>query len=75
LLGDQIIVAHAKDLSKDGEAGQEAAGTGVLDYDYYLPLLRAYGFTGPLILHGLAEFQVAQAVQFLQQRLAQGGSH
>jgi sugar phosphate isomerase/epimerase len=67
LLGDDVILAHAKDLSRDGEAGQEAAGTGLLDYDHYLGLLRESGFDGPLLLHGLAESQVGQAMQFLRQ--------
>jgi len=66
LLADDIILAHAKDLSRDGEAGQQAAGTGLLDYDYYLSLLHGSGFDGPLLLHSLAESQVDQAVRFLQ---------
>jgi sugar phosphate isomerase/epimerase len=70
LLADDIILAHAKDLSRDGEAGQEAAGTGLLDYDYYLSLLQSGGFDGPLLLHSLTESQVDQAVKFLQRRLA-----
>lgn len=65
LLGDAIVIAHAKDLSHDGDAGHEAAGTGLLDYDHYLALLRQVGFRGPLILHALAEDQVAQSVAFL----------
>ncbi len=47
LLGDRIGLAHAKDLSQDGEAGHEAAGTGLLDYDYYLQLLQQSGYDGP----------------------------
>ncbi|HEX6289600.1 MAG TPA: sugar phosphate isomerase/epimerase family protein [Herpetosiphonaceae bacterium] len=65
LLGDDIVLAHAKDLSHDGDAGHEAAGTGLLDYDHYLALLRGVGFRGPVILHALAEDQVAQCVAFL----------
>ncbi|HEU4324730.1 MAG TPA: sugar phosphate isomerase/epimerase [Roseiflexaceae bacterium] len=65
LLGDDIVLAHAKDLRRDGEAGDAAAGTGLLDYDHYLALLRGVGYTGPLILHGLAEGEIAQSVAFL----------
>jgi sugar phosphate isomerase/epimerase len=71
LLGDQIVIAHAKDLNRDGEAGHEAAGTGLLDYDHYLSLLGAVGFDGPLILHSLSEVQVATCVAFLKQKLGQ----
>jgi sugar phosphate isomerase/epimerase len=70
LLGADIALAHAKDLSRDGEAGHEAAGQGVLDYDLYLDLLHAAGYTGPLILHGLKENQVDKCVTFLREKLA-----
>lgn len=66
LLGPDIVMAHAKDLSRDGEAGHEAAGTGLLDYDRYLSLLRGIGFQGALILHSLAEAQLDAAVAFLR---------
>jgi sugar phosphate isomerase/epimerase len=69
LLGDVIVLAHAKDLRRDGEAGQEAAGTGLLDYNRYLALLDKAGYRGPLILHGLAEEQVDASVAFLRDRL------
>jgi len=69
LLGGQIVIVHAKDLSHDGEAGQEAAGTGRLDYDHYLSLLQKTGYDGPLILHSLREEQVDQSVSFLRRKL------
>ena len=69
LLGKDIVLAHAKDLAHDGEAGHEAAGTGLLDYDHYLQGLMSCGFDGPLILHGLAEGQVAGCVHFLRGKL------
>ena len=71
LLGKDIRVAHAKDLSADGRAGQEAAGTGLLDYDYYIGQLSHYRYEGPLILHSLAESQVNRSLQFLKERMAQ----
>lgn len=66
LVGRDIVLAHAKDLSRDGEAGHEAAGQGLLDYERYLSLLQQCGFDGPLLLHGLAESQVAECVAFLR---------
>jgi sugar phosphate isomerase/epimerase len=69
LLGQDIIVAHAKDLDRDGQAGQLAAGFGLLDYDHYISLLQGVGFVGPLILHGLAEDQVNRSMRFLQAKL------
>jgi sugar phosphate isomerase/epimerase len=69
LLGRDTVLAHAKDLSSDGDAGREAAGTGLLDYDYYLELLQRIHFTGPLILHSLCEDQVPASINFLRSKL------
>ena len=69
LLGEHIALAHAKDLSRDGEAGHEAAGTGLLDYDHYLGLLHRSGYRGALVLHSLSPDQVPGCVRFLKQKL------
>jgi sugar phosphate isomerase/epimerase len=70
LVGKDIVMAHAKDLSHDGDAGHEPAGHGKLDYDRYITLLHAYGFKGPLLLHGLSEAQVPGCVAFLREKMA-----
>ena len=70
LVGKDIVLAHAKDLDHDGDAGHKAAGEGVLDYDLYLRLLRAHRFSGPLLLHGLSRAQVPGCVAFLRAKLA-----
>lgn len=70
LLGNDIALAHAKDLDHDGDAGHLAAGYGLLDYAYYLNLLQKSGYNGTLILHGLDESQVDGCVAFLQEKLA-----
>jgi sugar phosphate isomerase/epimerase len=69
LVGHDIVLAHAKDLSHDGDAGHEAAGHGRLDYDRYVSLLHAYGFRGPLLLHGLSEAQVPGCLAFLREKI------
>ncbi|HEY2237928.1 MAG TPA: sugar phosphate isomerase/epimerase [Streptosporangiaceae bacterium] len=51
LLGDDIALAHAKDLDHDGEAGHLGAGEGLLDYPLYLSLLQGSGFGGTIVLH------------------------
>ena len=70
LLGGDIALAHAKDLDHDGDAGHLPAGHGLLDYDRYLRGLRESGYAGPVVLHGLAEAQVAGCVAFLERRIA-----
>ncbi|MBI5085469.1 MAG: sugar phosphate isomerase/epimerase [Acidobacteria bacterium] len=70
LVGKDIVLAHAKDLDHDGDAGHKAAGEGLLDYDLYLRLLRANRFNGPLLLHGLSRAQVPGCAAFLRAKLA-----
>ncbi len=69
LLGKDMVLAHAKDLDHDGEAGHLPAGQGVLDYVRYLALLRKYHFKGPLLLHGLTVAQVPGCMAFLRAKL------
>ena len=69
LLGNDIALAHAKDLMAGSAESHGAAGTGVLDYDYYLHGLQRIGYTGPLILHTLREEQVDASVTFLKKKL------
>jgi sugar phosphate isomerase/epimerase len=69
LVGKDIVLAHAKDLDHDGDAGHKAAGEGVLDYDRYVRLLRAHHFKGALLLHGLSAAQVPGCLAFLRAKL------
>jgi sugar phosphate isomerase/epimerase len=70
LVGKDIVLAHAKDLDHDGDAGHKPAGHGVLDYGRYVSLLRAYRFKGPLLLHSLTAAQVPGCLAFLRAKLA-----
>jgi sugar phosphate isomerase/epimerase len=63
LLGDDLILAHAKDIRVDGTI--TAPGRGRLDYALYLQLLSQAGHEIPLILHGLVEREVPDSVAFL----------
>lgn len=74
LIGDQIVLAHAKDLSRSGAPGSTAPGQGELDFDLYLRLLTASGYNGPLIIHGLDESQVPASIAFLREKLAAVGA-
>ena len=70
LIGRDVVLAHAKDLDHDGDAGHLAAGQGKLDYDQYVSLLHKYRFPGPLLLHGLTEAQMPGCVAFLREKIA-----
>jgi sugar phosphate isomerase/epimerase len=71
LLGGDLVLAHAKDIKRSGEI--VAAGKGNLNYDLYLRYLSEAGYAGPLVLHGLAEEEVAGSLAFLRLKLAKVG--
>lgn len=66
LLGPDIVLAHAKELSPDGTAGGLPPGAGVIDWRHVFDRLRQAGFDGCVVLHSLRESDVPAAVQFLQ---------
>jgi sugar phosphate isomerase/epimerase len=71
-LGPYIALAHAKDIAPgNGECRRVSPGEGVLDFRYYLKLLRASGYDGALIMHDLAESQVAECAARFQRWLAE----
>ena len=57
------MLAHAKDVTENGSFA--AAGQGDVDWEHYLALLDAGGYTGALIMHGLDEADVAASTAFL----------
>ncbi|MBX5194123.1 sugar phosphate isomerase/epimerase [Rhizobium sp. NZLR10] len=67
LLADRIVMAHAKDRNANGSFA--TAGKGVLDYAHYLGRLKAIGFTGSLVTHGLSASEAAGAAAFLKKTL------
>lgn len=72
LLADHIVMAHAKDRNPDGSFA--TAGKGVLDYAHYIGRLKAIGFEGSLVTHGLAAAEAAGVASFLQNILADGSA-
>ena len=70
LIGKDVVLAHAKDLDHDGDAGHLPAGQGKLDYDHYIALLHKYKFRGPLLLHSLSEAQVPSCTDFLRGKIS-----
>lgn len=75
LVGQDIALAHAKDLDHDGDAGGRAAGRGRLDYQHYLALLSSYEFDGAIILHQMKELApdgFGSAFDFVRDRAPDG---
>jgi sugar phosphate isomerase/epimerase len=69
LLGTDIVMAHAKELGTDGKSGHLPPGRGVLDWNYYFAMLAQMDFKRPIVIHGLPETEVADAVRFLRAKL------
>jgi sugar phosphate isomerase/epimerase len=65
LLGSEIVLAHAKDLDRDGEAGHVPAGFGKLDYPLYLHNLAVSGYDGAIVLHALQPEQAVDRLRFV----------
>ena len=75
LLGEHIILAHAKDLRRDprftdssqhrlNEAVRGGEGSAAFNFEHYISLLQRVGFDGSLVLHNIVEDDVASAVAF-----------
>ncbi len=63
-LADRITMAHAKDRHPDGSFA--TAGRGVVDFQHFILCLRAAGFDGDLVTHGLTEAEAPAVAQFLR---------
>jgi sugar phosphate isomerase/epimerase len=63
-LAGSIVMAHAKDRNPDGSF--RTAGKGVVDFPHYLASLKAAGFSGSLVAHGLAAGEAEGVATFLR---------
>jgi len=57
-------MAHAKDRFADGRFA--TAGKGVVDFADFVARLKAAGFDGPLVTHGLAAEEAPGVARFLK---------
>jgi sugar phosphate isomerase/epimerase len=69
-LGLYLALAHAKDVAPpvagEVECRRVAPGDGVLDFALYFRRLRDQGYSGPVIMHGLAWEQAARCRRYLE---------
>ena len=65
-LGEQIVIAHAKDVKASAESEDlPAAGLGMLDYPLFLRLLAQLDRPLPLVVEHLRRPDVARARDFV----------
>lgn len=62
-LAGRIAMAHAKDRNADGSFA--TAGTGIVDFPDFIARLRAAGFDGPVVTHGLNAEEAPGVAAFL----------
>ena len=74
ILGHDIILAHGKDIAASTEIKFAAPGKGIIDYDYFLDLLKEYGYTAGMLLHGIEnEADIPFCVAMIQAKIAASG--
>jgi sugar phosphate isomerase/epimerase len=66
LVGGEIMLAHAKDISATGLLGNLALGKGVLDFAHYFRLLKSVEYSLPVIAHGFSEAEVPESFAYLR---------
>jgi sugar phosphate isomerase/epimerase len=59
-----VAMAHAKDRFADGRLA--TAGHGIVDFSDFVARLKATGFDGPLVTHGLSAEEAPGVARFLQ---------
>ncbi|UWU23485.1 sugar phosphate isomerase/epimerase (plasmid) [Rhizobium sp. CB3060] len=60
-----IAMAHAKDRYADGRFA--TAGQGIVDFPDFIARLKAVGFHGPLVTHGLSAAEAPHVAAFLKE--------
>lgn len=55
LLGNDIYLAHGKDIKQGDGLDYTYAGNGIVDFDYFLDKLEQVGYRGGMILHGIKD--------------------
>ena len=68
VLGDRIAMAHGKDRAADGSF--TTVGKGVVDFPDFVARLRAAGFAGPLVTHGLTAEEAPGVAAYLRGLIA-----
>ena len=73
-LGNDIILAHGKDIREDTKINFCGAGQGIVDFDFYFDLLKKINYQGGLIVHGLhGERDIGIAVPFIREKMEKAG--
>jgi sugar phosphate isomerase/epimerase len=71
LIGKDVVLAHGKDILASQEIEFTSTGKGIIDFDYFLELLKQYDYRGGMILHGIKkESDMPFCVDFIQKKIS-----
>lgn len=73
MLGDDIYLAHGKDIKEGEGLDFTHAVNGIVDFDYFMDKLKAYGYsyTDGMLLHGIKDERCfPQSVSFMEEVIA-----
>ncbi len=70
LLGDSLLLAHAKDIDRFGHV--IAAGEGAVDLSWFVARLRAVGYDGALVGHGFSAEKASAVSKVLSDLIGSG---
>lgn len=74
LLGQDIALAHGKDIAENGTVSFASPGMGIVNYELFFELLKEIRYDGGLILHGIhdpADFR--PCIRIMQEKLTRTG--
>lgn len=70
IIGNDIILAHGKDIAESDGIEFAPTGKGIVDYDLFINLLKKYGYTDAMVIHGIySEELMDDCVAFIRKKI------
>lgn len=71
LLGEDVGMAHGKDIKAGDGLDFTRAGNGIVDFDYFIEKLQSHGYSRGMILHGIkGERYIPESAAFMRRIIA-----
>lgn len=68
--GDEVILAHGKDIADSDGIEFAPVGEGIVDYDLFLKLLYQYGYDGAMVVHGIYKEELMEpCIRFITEKI------
>ena len=71
LIGNEVVLAHGKDILETPKIEFTGAGKGIVDFEFFFSELEKIGYQGGMILHGIKrEKDIPSCVDFIRKKSA-----